>query len=82
MLLQTSKSDLVLERAVAAGEPAQLARYAFQLAQGFNVFYHQYPILSEQDREKKTFLLWMTEFFRVELERTLGLLGIAVPAFM
>ncbi len=82
VLLQTSKSDLVLERSVAAGEPAQLARYAFQLAQAFNVFYHQYPILSESDPEKKTFLLWMTEFFRVELERTLALLGIEVPAYM
>ena len=82
VLLQTSKSDLVLERAAASGEPAQLARYAFQLAQSFNVFYHQYPILTEVEKEKKTLLLWMTEFFRVELERTLGLLGIAVPAYM
>ena len=82
ILLQTSKSDLILERAVAGGEPAQLARYAFQLAQSFNNFYHQYPILSESEPEKKTFLLWMTQFFRVELERTLGLLGIEVPIYM
>ena len=82
VLLQTSKSDLILERAVAAGEPAQLARYAFQLAQSFNNFYHQYPILSESDPEKKTFLLWMTQFFRLELERTLSLLGIEVPIYM
>ncbi len=40
-------------RRVAAGEPAHVARYAFQLAQAFNNFYHQYPILSETDREKK-----------------------------
>jgi len=82
VLLQTSKSDLVLERAVAAGEPAQVARYAFQLAQAFNNFYHQHQVLTEENREKKTFLLWMTQFFRLELERTLGLLGIAVPVYM
>ncbi len=82
VLLATSKSDAVLERAVAAGEPSHVARYAFQLAQAFNVFYHQYPILSEQDEEKKTFLLWMTSFFRAQLATTLGILGIEVPVYM
>jgi arginyl-tRNA synthetase len=82
VLLATSKSDAVVERAVAAGEPSHLARYAFQLAQAFNNFYHQYPILSEQDAEKKAFLLWMTEFFRTQLESTLAILGIEVPVYM
>jgi len=82
VLLATSKSDAVVERAVAAGEPSHVARYAFQLAQAFNNFYHQYPILSEQDAEKKTFLLWMTSFFRVQLESTLAILGIEVPVYM
>jgi len=82
VLLATSKSDAVVERAVAAGEPSHVARYAFQLAQAFNVFYHQYPILIEQDAEKKTFLLWMTSFFRVQLESTLAILGIEVPIYM
>ena len=82
VLLQTSKSDSILERAVASGEPAQLARYAFQLAQAFNNFYHQHPILSEENHEKKTFLLWIVEFFRTELEHALGLLGIEVPVYM
>ena len=82
VLLATSKGDAVVEKAVAAGEPSHVARYAFQLAQAFNNFYHQYPILSEQDAEKKTFLLWMTSFFRMQLESTLTILGIEVPIYM
>ncbi len=82
ILLAASKADSVVDRAVAAGEPAHVARYAFQLAQTFNNFYHQYPVLAEPDRERKVFLLWMTEFFRTQLERTLAILGIAVPAYM
>ncbi len=82
ILLAASKADSAVERAVTAGEPAHVARYAFQLAQSFNNFYHQYPILAESDREKKTFLLWMTRFFADQLERTLAILGIAVPAYM
>ena len=82
VLLSASKADAAVERAVTAGEPAHVAKYAFQLAQSFNNFYHQYPIIHEQDREKKVFLLWMTDFFRRQLERTLGILGIEVPEYM
>jgi arginyl-tRNA synthetase len=82
ILLAASKADSAVDRAVTAGEPAHVAKYAFQLAQTFNNFYHQYPVLAEPDRERKVFLLWMTDFFRAQLERTLAILGIAVPAYM
>jgi arginyl-tRNA synthetase len=82
VLLAASKADSAVERAVTAGEPAHVAKYAFQLAQAFNNFYHQYPIIHEQDREKKVFLLWMTDFFRRQLERTADILGIQIPTYM
>jgi arginyl-tRNA synthetase len=82
ILVAASKADAEVARAVASGEPAHVAKYAFQLAQTFNNFYHQYPVLAEPDRERKVFLLWMTDFFRSQLERTLAVLGIAVPAYM
>jgi arginyl-tRNA synthetase len=82
VLLAASKADAAVERAVASGEPAHVAKYAFQLAQAFNNFYHQYHILNEENREKKVFLLWMTDFFRSQLERTLDILGIRTPEYM
>ena len=82
LLLAASKVGSAVERAVASGEPSHVARYAFQLAQEFSNFYHEFPVLSETDREKKTFLLWMTDYFRAQLERTLDVLGIEVPAYM
>ena len=82
MLLAASKADSAVESAVTAGEPAHVAKYAFQLAQAFNNFYHQYPIIHEENREKKVFLLWMTDFFRRQLERTAGILGIQIPDYM
>jgi arginyl-tRNA synthetase len=69
-------------RAVASGEPSHVARYAFQLAQSFNTFYHDYRVLDEPDEERRTFLLWLTDYFRTQLERTLDVLGIAVPEYM
>ena len=82
VLLAASKADSAVARAVTAGEPAHVAKYAFQLAQAFNNFYHQYPIIHEENREKKVFLLWMTDFFHRQLERTCGILGIQIPEYM
>ena len=82
VLLEASKADAALERAIAAGEPAHVAKYAFQLAQTFNNFYHQYPIIHEANREKKVFLLWMTDYFGRQLGRTLDILGIETPDYM
>jgi len=82
LLLAASKSGAAVERAITSGEPAHVAKYAFQLAQSFNTFYHEYPVITESNPERRTFLLWMTYFFRVQLERTLDILGIALPAYM
>jgi len=82
LLLAASKAGSAIERAVASGEPSHVARYAFQLAQAFSNFYHEYPVLTESNPEKKTFLLWMTDYFRRQLEATLDVLGIAVPEYM
>jgi len=82
VLLAASKAGSALERAVTAGEPAHVARYAFQLAQAFNNFYHQYSVLHEANRERKVFLLWMTDFFRRQMERTAAILGIQIPDYM
>ena len=82
LLLAASKMESAIDRAIASGEPAHVARYAFQLAQSFSNFYHEFPVLSETNPEKKTFLLWMTDYFRAQLERTLDVLGIQVPEYM
>jgi arginyl-tRNA synthetase len=82
LLLGASRHEVAIERAVASGEPAHVARYAFQLAQSFNNFYHAYHILNETDPERRTFLLWLADYFRSQLERTLAVLGIEVPPYM
>jgi arginyl-tRNA synthetase len=82
VLLAASKADWAVENAISSGEPAHVARYAFQLAQSFSNFYQKYSIIHEEDREKKIFLLWMTDFFARQLERTAGVLGIQIPPYM
>jgi arginyl-tRNA synthetase len=82
ILLGASRCDWTVEKSIEGGEPAHLARYAFQIAQAFNNFYHQHHILNETDREKKVFLLWMTQFFLDELMHVLDIMGIPAPEVM
>ncbi|MGA2435062.1 MAG: arginine--tRNA ligase [Bryobacteraceae bacterium] len=82
LALAASKTDSAIEHAAQVGEPAHVAKFAFQLAQAFNNFYHEYPVLSEENRERKVFLLWLTGYLRDQLERTLIVLGIEVPEYM
>lgn len=82
LLVQASKRVFAVARAVAAGEPANLAKYAFQAAQSFNEFYHGYPILKEPDPLRRKALLWLATYFRQELISTLDVLGIEPPEFM
>ena len=82
LVLAISKLDYSLERSVASGEPAHMARYAFQLAQAFSGFYENYPVLHEANPEKQKLLIWMTDYFARQLGRTCDILGIPVPAYM
>ena len=68
--------------AVAALEPAVVAKWAFQLAQRFNIFYHNHHILSEQDVAKRALLVAITEVVRRQLLSAFGILGIDAPERM
>ena len=82
MWLAASRVTTVLEQAIAAAEPALMARYAFQLAQEFNNFYHRNHVLNEANPDRRALLLGTAAVALRELERVLGWLGIAVPASM
>jgi arginyl-tRNA synthetase len=82
LLLAASKLDHAVGRAIQSGEPAHIARYAFQLAQTFNTFYHDYQVIAEPDEARRIFLLWLTQYVRGQLVATLGVLGIEQPAYM
>ena len=73
---------MLIEQAIATAEPAYLARYAFQLAQQFNNFYHRHHILTEQDPTRRALFLATAAVARREMVRALGYLGIEAPPVM
>jgi len=82
LLVAAGSLDHAVEAAIGTQEPAFVAKYAFQLAQAFNNFYHKHHILSEADEQKRAFLLRLTEMVEAQLVRALTLLGIESPEKM
>ena len=75
LLLLAGSADTAVDATIAAQEPAFLAKYAFQLAQGFNNFYHKHHILSETDEQKRAFLLGLTEVVERRVGARIGFVG-------
>ena len=82
LVLAMSMSRWTASRAMDAGEPAQLARSAFQAARAFNNFYHHTHILNEPDAGRKRVLLAIVQLALRELAELMGLMGMPVPARM
>jgi arginyl-tRNA synthetase len=82
LALLAGSLDARIDQALSSQEPAFIARYAFEIAQAFNAFYHKHHILSEEDAAKRAFLLRLTLLVRDQLARALDLLGINAPEKM
>ncbi|HWC77451.1 MAG TPA: DALR anticodon-binding domain-containing protein, partial [Blastocatellia bacterium] len=68
-----------IRSAVVSLEPAHLAKWTFQLAQSFNVFYEKYHILSEANPGRRMLLIAITSIVRRQLIKALDALGIEAP---
>ena len=82
VVFEAARLDDVVEQVVRSLEFSVLAKYAFGLAQRFNAFYHQYPILSEEDVDRKRWRAAGVAYVRAQLTRALTLMGIEVPVRM
>jgi arginyl-tRNA synthetase len=82
LVLLAGSLDHSVTAAVAAQEPAFIAKYAFELSQAFNLFYHRHHILSEEDFSRKLFLLRISRMVERQLVTALDLLGIIAPEKM
>ncbi len=80
--LLASQTSNAIHESIAQSEPAYVAKFAFQLSQQFNNFYHHHNILKEANVGKQKFLLRTAAVVRRELIRVLDVLGIAVPPVM
>jgi arginyl-tRNA synthetase len=82
LVLLAGLLDSSVATAVGAQESAFIAKYAFELSQAFNLFYHHHRILSEGDPARKAFLLRLGRLVERQLVTALDLLGIQAPEKM
>lgn len=69
----------------AAGEdlnPAAICNYTFDLVKLYNQFYHDCPVLREEDPELRSFRLSLSESAGRVIKTAMALLGIRVPERM
>lgn len=70
-----AKFPLVVEKAAKTYEPAEIAKYAYALANEFNQFYRDVKVIGNDNEET---LLFLIDCFSIILKEVLRLLGIPV----
>lgn len=82
MAILAARLEETVAQAANAGEPAILARYTFNLAKAFNLFYHNHKIIAEESPAKRAVLIHVADSARRSLTAALDCLGIEVPEKM
>ncbi len=74
--------DEAVLQCAGSAEPANLAKYTFNLAKSFNLFYHRHRIIAEEDETRRAVLISVANITRRRLTAALRMLGISVPERM
>jgi len=76
LIKEIAKLDLAVEDAARSLSPKSLARYSYNLATTFNLFYEKVPVLKEPDVKVRAARLALVKSFGIALKNALGVLGI------
>lgn len=82
LVMELTKFNAMMEAAYEESAPNKVCAYIYDLANQFNRFYHETPILSEEDAAKKAGWIALLELTREVLETCIDLLGFSAPERM
>jgi arginyl-tRNA synthetase len=82
LVMLAARLDEAIRQSAEAAEPATLAKYTFNLARAFNLFYHHHHIITEEDQRRRALLVTVADVTRRQLTLALDTLGITVPERM
>jgi len=82
LVMLAERLDEVISQCKVSAEPANLAKYTFNLAKAFNLFYHRHRIIAEEDSTRRAILIAAANITRNRLTTALQTLGISVPKRM
>jgi arginyl-tRNA synthetase len=82
LVLDASQLEDEVVHSTASLEFSHLAKFAFNLCQRFNSYYHLYPVLTEKDPEIRAARLLTLRYVKAQLRSVLSLMGIPTPERM
>lgn len=82
LVMELTKFNSVMEAAYEESAPNKICAYIYDLANEFNRFYHETPILVEADEAKKAGWIALLELTRDILESCIDVLGFSAPERM
>jgi len=82
LITLAARLEEVVAQCAVSAEPANLAKYTFNLAKVFNLFYHRHRIIAEEDAVRRAVLITAADIARTRLTQALRILGISVPERM
>jgi arginyl-tRNA synthetase len=82
LIMKLYTFDTVLQQAALELSPALIANYVYDLAKEFSQYYHETPILKEENKELILFRLQLSKTIGIAIKTGMSLLGIEVPERM
>jgi len=82
LVMELTKFNAMMDAAYEECAPNKVCAYIYDLANQFNRFYHETPILNEQDAAKKSGWIALLELTRDILENCIDMLGFSAPERM
>lgn len=77
-----NKFPEIIKEAGDKHSPAEIANYIYELVKQYNYFYHECPILKEENADIKNMRLALTQMTGNTIKTALRLLGVEVPERM
>lgn len=82
LIRQLSEYPSIVAEAGKSFSPALIANYVYELVKGYNSFYHDCPVLREEDDSIRHIRLYISRILADIIARAMDLLGIEMPERM
>lgn len=82
LLVQMAQWQDTLQVSADNMDPSSVANWSFDLAKTFNRFYHEVPIMQEEDAQVKAWRLLLVQQLARMLRNSMSLLGVELPEQM
>jgi len=82
LIIKLYNFGATLQVAAAEYSPAIIANYVYELAKEYSQYYHDTPILKENEKELMNFRLQLSQTIGKAIKQSMQLLGIEVPERM